>query len=115
MAALPARVNEPLEIDGSVDQRDELAAVAVEMYQQLQKLRNDYNFVMGLMRSSMMAVGENKRVCGEYEFRFSPATEYWCAEHKTPPVYCRLRHRGGDGTVPVIQVVCEPELRVYER
>lgn len=115
MAALPARVAEPLEIDGSVDQRDELAAVAVEMYEQLQKLRNDYNFVMGLMRSSMMAVGEKKRIWGEYEFRFAPATEYWCADHNTPPVYCRLRHRDGDGTIPVVQVACEPDLRVYER
>lgn len=108
LAAVPHR--EPLEIDGSIDQRDQIAEVASRLHAELERLRADYNFAMGLLRTAMIGAGEKKRATATHEFRFVGAVEYWCAEHMQPPVYCRSKH-GDDETVDVVPVVCEPELR----
>lgn len=100
-----------LEIDGSTDQRDELAAVLLELEELYQRLRDDRDRVRNVLRRIVLASGRRSFELDGVEFRLTPQSAWWCVEHNHPPAYCTDDHDSGN-PVEVREVPLEPYLSI---
>src|SRR5580700_5055043 len=108
-AASPATIAwpAPLELDGSLEQRDELAELILELEASYTKLRADRARAKNVLRNMMQAAGTRSFTHAGATFELRSASAFWCATHSTPPPYCRHLHAPGD-SIPVREVVAEP-------
>lgn len=94
----------PLEIDGSLEQRDELAALVVELGGVRRKILDDYDRACAILSTFMRLRGVRSFSLPDgTTFELRRSTEYWCRLHSCPPSLCDADHR--DGTPVTVERV----------
>lgn len=86
----------PLKIDGSTEQRDEIASVVIALKQYTRRSYDDLLRASSILRDTMQATKTRRFAFDGATFELKPSSEWHCVEHKTPPPYCADQHAPGE-------------------
>lgn len=100
-----------LRVDGSLEQRDEIAGAVAEMFEVYQAVRDDYSFAKSVLANFMRAAGARKAEIAGYTFTLRPSSTFWCVGHCCDPKDCRGQHPA-DEAIPVKEVPVESYLHI---